>query len=641
MARTSVVLPGRGSGGGTLCLLLVAALVSSCGPSSAPGTIDGGRTCTEDNDCPAGQNCSGGLCLQTTPLDGSLDALGPPVIDVSPTVLIYGNPYIGGEYVQSFAIRNLGETTLTVQQLDLVNTPLSEFSLNAPPTPFTVIADPQQPVTVTVTLVPVDNGIPSGAVHVVSDDPARLDTLVQLSATVKDDALLSVCVLEGQTIADGCTVNAADQTPLVDLGNIAYGGSNQRVVALTNAGGGSVAEKITEVKFASSSTVGGQYQLALFVLDGAGAEVPAQLPFYLNPVDPSGQVPQNELRARVSFSAAGIDGPITGVSLEVNTDHPPGSRTTVPIIGQILGCRPSSDGGLPDGGSDPLTDPNNCGYCRHVCALANATPKCVNGYCEVDSCDPSYGDCGLQPGCETDLRSDVNNCGACGAGCVNPHGTTGCVNHACAPSCFNGYDLCGGDPALGCLTSLSSVTDCGTCGHTCANPNGSTSCNGTVCVPSCATGYKDCDGQPDNGCETDTSTLTDCGACGNDCQNGHGTTSCNGTACVPACTGTFADCNGNPSDGCETDLSAVSYCGPCTSDGAVPGGVLLQRHQCEKKHAAGTVCTLAKECASTFCVDGRCCSDRLRRGLPELRQRDRRLQPGHQRRTTRRSARAA
>jgi hypothetical protein len=597
---------------GYVYALSILVALAGCAGKSPGGTGDGGlRPCTEDWECEVGETCVAGHCAPTGLTDGGQDAGGPPQILVAPTVLTFGNPYVGGEYTQTFTLRNLGGSLLTVSRLDLVdNTPNHDFLVTGPPPPFTLVADPQQSTTITVTLRPTDNGIPSGVVHVISDDPAQLDVPVQLTATVKDDAHLDACVLVGATVADGCTTSPSDGSPLLDLGTFPYGSSSTRVVSLLNGGGGNVAEKIAAVRFTSTGSLT-PYVLAAFTLDGSGGELPVTFPYLLNPVDPSGQVAQNELRVRVTFTADGVDGVISGASLEIESDHPDGTRTTIPIVGQIQGCRPGAiDGGVPDGGMDPMTDPNNCGYCGHVCALDNATAKCVGGVCRIDTCLPYFDNCDSldDNGCESDLRASTANCGHCGEGCLNTHGSTSCQNGVCTPHCDPGYEVCGGNPKDGCMVSLNSVASCGACDFPCTNANGGTSCPSGICRPTCATGFADCDGHPENGCETDLGSLDNCGACGTQCRNDHGTTVCqNKTKCFPTCTGTWWDCNGNANDGCETDLSSAALCGPCTIDAQCPTGFFCNGTQCERKHASGTLCSSPRECSTGNCVDGRCC----------------------------------
>jgi hypothetical protein len=62
---------------------------------------------------------------------------------------------------------------------------------------------------------------------------------------------------------------------------------------------------------------------------------------------------------------------------------------------------------------------NNCGACRTVCRLANATSTCTAGTCAIATCNLGFANCNgtASDGCEVNLLSDNNNCGTCGAVC--------------------------------------------------------------------------------------------------------------------------------------------------------------------------------------------------------------------------------
>ncbi|MEZ4299829.1 MAG: DNRLRE domain-containing protein [Polyangiaceae bacterium] len=57
----------------------------------------------------------------------------------------------------------------------------------------------------------------------------------------------------------------------------------------------------------------------------------------------------------------------------------------------------------------------SCGSCGNTCAAENAGSTCVNGACQVGSCDSGHVDCNGSPfdGCEAQLDTDTKNCGAC------------------------------------------------------------------------------------------------------------------------------------------------------------------------------------------------------------------------------------
>jgi len=131
---------------------------------------------------------------------------------------------------------------------------------------------------------------------------------------------------------------------------------------------------------------------------------------------------------------------------------------------------------------DGATDPANCGACGSVCALPNASAKCVASMCAVDQCAPGWGHCDNSPGCLTNLSTDVANCGACGKACL---GVANAATIVCA--------------------------------------------NATCTIGTCAPPWADCDKQFADGCEVDTSSDgQNCGACGVKCANNV----CGGSACA-------------------------------------------------------------------------------------------------------------
>src|SRR5258706_9370164 len=91
----------------------------------------------------------------------------------------------------------------------------------------------------------------------------------------------------------------------------------------------------------------------------------------------------------------------------------------------------TSSGGI---GGNSIDGGAGTGAC--ACVLPHATAICVDGGCEVQNCDPGWGECdGLAAtGCEVDL-SDSKNCGGCGHVC-----SVGCLNGQC--NCPIGYADC-------------------------------------------------------------------------------------------------------------------------------------------------------------------------------------------------------
>ena len=599
-------------------LVLVTAL-GSCGGGSPAAPSDGGPIpCTDDNQCPAGYNCSGGYCQTSTHPEAGADAPPPAKMLVSPTVLDFGSPYVGGEYVKTFTIANVGVADLTVASLNLIEDRTNgAFQLTAQPTPFVIAGGDQ--ATVTVTLRPNDQNLPTGSVKIHSDDPdsSTADQTVDLVTHIKGSAALGVCV-ENPAPPPDCVISP-DQNPLIDYGAVDYGTSAERVVALTNVGDGNLPVEITGVSMTSTA----HFSLTLFALvddpahPGTKIEQATTLPFFLSIGDAAATppVPATQLRVHVKFEAVGIDGDIPHESVVVEYSLT-GSPTTIPIVGHINGCKPNgSDAGVPDGGMDPQTDPYNCGACGVRCdtTVLHATPTCTAGECGYSTCETNWGDCDVDytNGCETDLRTTLAHCGACDSPCTNTHGTGSvCSGSACtAPSCDTYWGNCDGDNKNGCETDLRVTTDhCGTCNTACTTPpgNGTTRCLSSMCVPTCVPNRsKDCDGDPVNGCETNIGTdVNNCGDCHVVCDSSGGSTSCVGGVCKPGCSQGFGDCDGNPTNGCETNiLTNPDDCGGCGASYKCSNNNMSTR-TCTNGQCSGACATSFLDCNNNKQSDG-------------------------------------
>ncbi len=222
---------------------------------------------------------------------------------------------------------------------------------------------------------------------------------------------------------------------------------------------------------------------------------------------------------------------------------------------------------------DLLTDRSNCGACGFACpAGPNQYAGCHNGQCFV-GCTPGYADCdgNAANGCEVFIGGDPTNCGACCAACVLPNATATCVNGQCQiGSCNAGFFDCNAVAADGCEANVqTNPQNCGSCGFVCPNPpNATAAClNGQCVIGSCNAGFADCNGVFSDGCEVNINTSpVNCGACGDSCGPiPNGTVACvNGGCAVGSCNNGFADCDANPINGCETDVNtSVNNCGNC------------------------------------------------------------------------------
>ena len=251
------------------------------------------------------------------------------------------------------------------------------------------------------------------------------------------------------------------------------------------------------------------------------------------------------------------------------------------------------------------SDPVNCTACGMTCNLANAVQGCSDG-CYLRACKFGFDDCDADTknGCEMNVLADVRNCGGCGLPCgASPNGRNGCVNGSCQlTSCNNGFADCDGMYANGCEVSTNTdINNCGMCGMkcgqglvcsagmcTCPNcnlPNAKSTCVNLKCVVAqCNVNWGDCDGLPQNGCERNvTSDASNCGQCGlvcaqglvcvngsctcPNCQRANARTSCVNNMCqLDSCFPGFGNCDGNDVNGCEADLNNdVNNCGACAN----------------------------------------------------------------------------
>jgi hypothetical protein len=257
-------------------------------------------------------------------------------------------------------------------------------------------------------------------------------------------------------------------------------------------------------------------------------------------------------------------------------------------------------------------DVNNCGGCGIKCEANNANVACVNSLCVITACQGSYADCdqatanGFKTGCEVDTNLDTNHCGGCGKACTIANGTPKCDAGSCeVKSCSGTFQDCDGDPKTGCeinvATNTANCGGCGTSGSDCANkyPNASSICSGSACVNiACDAGYAHCTGPLTGGCETNLlSDEANCGGCGTVCATAgaHVTSNeCVGGQCDPKCTGSYLSCDGLKPNGCEADTTVEeANCGGCGNICSVAASAHVVSNDCLSS-------TCSPQCAGTY-----------------------------------------
>ncbi len=197
----------------------------------------------------------------------------------------------------------------------------------------------------------------------------------------------------------------------------------------------------------------------------------------------------------------------------------------------------------------------------------NAQPSCLGG-CSL-TCDPGYGDCTADPGCETTVTADPN-CGACNRTCSAQNASaTACASGTCTPTCNAGFANCNEaqhpTPDDGCEAELATDTShCGSCANSCTAQGGISSkftCFSGQCGCSSTSQCESSGGINGASCNTATHTCVCSGAscrpgevCGK--QGGTSICRCNGGG---ACASTQVCC----ASGCASLSNDPQNCGVC------------------------------------------------------------------------------
>ena len=234
---------------------------------------------------------------------------------------------------------------------------------------------------------------------------------------------------------------------------------------------------------------------------------------------------------------------------------PPGDIYFFQITSPCVVNPPEICDGVDNDCNGTIDDPG----AEDFCSLSNATPVCVAGNCEVDTCDAGFDDCDLDPGtgCEADLGTDLANCGACAAVCAPANATGDCLGGQCDIfACDEGFEDCDTDTLTGCelFTDGGDINNCGGCGVVCAPANATGDCAAGECnIAACDAEFENCDNDSSTGCEISTvSDVGNCGGCGIICSLSNATAGCAASACfVASCNAGFVDANGAAVDGCE------------------------------------------------------------------------------------------
>src|SRR5262245_60212744 len=188
-------------------LAAVLLLATACSSGRATGVgPDAAGLCTDDDQCPAGQTCQGGLCKPPVDAGQPADAmLAPPEIVVSPLTLDFGNALLGVDTALPVEITNAGQSPLHVTSITVFE---SDSMLEYTATPSgampIIIASGMSQI-VTVTLRPADAEIDVGELRIASDDADEPQVVVNLVSDLKGTP----------------DVNAAP--PAVDYGVVSYG----------------------------------------------------------------------------------------------------------------------------------------------------------------------------------------------------------------------------------------------------------------------------------------------------------------------------------------------------------------------------------------------------------------------------------
>ena len=104
--------------------------------------------------------------------------------------------------------------------------------------------------------------------------------------------------------------------------------------------------------------------------------------------------------------------------------------------------------------ADVTSSIEHCGQCGNSCDVANASTSCVNGACELDTCDAGFADCDMDltaNGCEANTQTSLDHCGGCDQPCAIPNAQVECASGSCTfNGCASDYHDLNNDLSDGC-----------------------------------------------------------------------------------------------------------------------------------------------------------------------------------------------
>ena len=494
----------------------------------------------------------------------------PPIIEVDPLELDFGDLHLRADTQLPLVVRNLGGRFLEISSL-VIEGGMNAFSIQ--PQSLPNIA-PDEEASLQVTFAPTVTGGHEGRLDIESNDPELPLVEVSLFANGIDPDLFVM------------------PFPPIDFGQVYRGQHRDEVLHVAKAGVGPLRIDAIEMSIGSSQDFTLLDVPDMPVVLQTAADVIQVTVRYLPPAvgDDSGAV---------RIDSSDLDNPSRLIALQ----------------GEGIGCA--------EGHWDINGDPAD--GCEYACTLTNGG---------VEACDTIDNDCDAEIDEDFDTDSDPDHCGMCNNECTYPHATGLCIGGSCTMgACDDGHWDVNGDPADGCeyactLTNggveicdtldndcddaidedFDTDTDpfnCGACGNICDLNQADAVCvDGACAIDSCADGFADCDGLADNGCEIDILTDPDnCNGCGNVCSFPNAPAVCDQGACEPGdCSDQFADCNGDPLDGCETNLmNDEQNCGGCGQACSDPNEACVDG-ACSCG-AVGPDCTPEQTCCGIECVD--------------------------------------